>query len=113
MNKITLMSLEEKEITHICEMEKVIHLQNLHLSRNHIYTMENLEPLQKLRVLKIENNELVKISGLTPLINLEQLFLADNHISHFEGLTNNRKLHIVHLNNQKTKYTMTFEEDSC
>lgn len=31
------MSLEEKEITHICEMEKVPQLQNLHLSHNHIY----------------------------------------------------------------------------
>lgn len=37
LNKITLMSLEEKDLTAIAEMEKVPQLQNLHLNRNHIY----------------------------------------------------------------------------
>jgi len=34
-------------------MERVPQLQNLHLSHNHIYKIENLEHLAKLRVLKL------------------------------------------------------------
>lgn len=56
LNKITLMSLEENELTKISEMERVPQLQNLHLNRNHIYMIENLSHLSKLKVLKLECN---------------------------------------------------------
>lgn len=75
------MSLEEKEITAICEMEKVPSLINLHLGHNHIYQIENLHSLKKLKILKLEANEISKIVGLEGLEQLEQLFINDNHIS--------------------------------
>jgi len=37
-------------------MDKVLHIQNLHLGHNHIYRLENLLMLHKLKVLKIEGN---------------------------------------------------------
>ncbi len=53
LSKITLISLEEKEITKIGEMQKVPLLQNLNLGRNHIYLMQGMEPLTKVKVLKL------------------------------------------------------------
>jgi Leucine-rich repeat (LRR) protein len=42
LNKITLITLEEKDITQITEMNKVPQLQNLYLGHNHIYRIEGL-----------------------------------------------------------------------
>lgn len=70
LNKITLITLEEKEITHIAEMEKVPHLQNLYLGQNHIYRIENIDCLHKLKILKLERNEICKIEGLHQLESL-------------------------------------------
>ena len=48
-----MISLEDKKITHITNMEKVPNIQNLHLGNNYIYKIEGLEVLNKMKVLKL------------------------------------------------------------
>lgn len=64
LSKVTMISLEEKEITHLANLEKVPNIVNLHLGNNYIYKLEGLLALSKVRVLKLEHNNLAKIEGL-------------------------------------------------
>ena len=50
------MSLEDKEVTQICELERVPNVVNLHLGHNHIIKLEGLSCLKKLKILKLESN---------------------------------------------------------
>ena len=61
LNKVTLISLEERQITRISEMEKVANIANLHLGHNRITRLENFTPLSKLKILKLESNNITKI----------------------------------------------------
>ena len=63
-SKVTMISLEEKDITHLTNLEKVPNILNLHLGNNKIYKMENMETLTKVKVLKLEHNNISKIEGI-------------------------------------------------
>jgi hypothetical protein len=55
LQKVTLLQLESKEITKLSEeeMKKIPSIQNLYLANNHIYSIEGLATLAKIKILRL------------------------------------------------------------
>jgi len=77
-----------KDIKEIEGLEKLVDLEELYLSQNHIKKIENLESLKSLKKLDLNRNLISKIEGLENLGNLEYLVLSDNQISELKNLDN-------------------------
>ncbi|SBT33748.1 leucine-rich repeat protein (LRR8) [Plasmodium ovale wallikeri] len=99
------LSLENRNILVIQNMNIFKNLEELCLDNNHIEELENLDELEKLRILSVSNNKIKKIKNLDKLINLRELNLHNNNINKIENLNKNIKLKILILskNNIKNK----------
>jgi len=76
-------------------------LTHLSLNDRKLVKIENLQYCKKLQYLNLYNNDITKIEGLDNLTNLEQLHLERNRIKRIEGLTGVRKLKQLYLTNNK------------
>lgn len=72
-------------------------LRRLYLNFNYITQIEGLTELNQLEVLALGNNQINKIEGLDSLTNLKELYLYDNKLGKIEGLTNLKNLEVLHL----------------
>ncbi|SCQ16289.1 leucine-rich repeat protein [Plasmodium ovale] len=99
------LSLENRNILVIQNMNIFKNLEELYLDNNLIEELENLDELEKLRILSVSNNKIKKIKNLNKLINLTELNLHNNNINKIENLNKNKKLKILILskNNIKNK----------
>lgn len=76
-------------------------VEELRMSYESIFTIDNLEGFSQLRVLSLDNNCIKKMCNLEPLVNLEWLDLSFNRIERIEGLETLTKLTDLSLCNNK------------
>lgn len=112
IRKLTHISLPEKGITRIANLEMCYKVQILFLYDNLICKMENFDHLRSLRVLYLQNNHITKIEGLSNCINLRRIVLDGNMITVLEGLENCSHLEELMFNNQKISTPLTIDEYS-
>ncbi|SOV22672.1 leucine-rich repeat protein [Plasmodium sp. DRC-Itaito] len=98
-----VLSLENRDIVLIQNMNLFKNLEELHLNNNLIEDLENLEELINLKILSASNNKIKKIKNLNNLYNLRELNLHNNEIEKIENLNNNKKLQILILSNNYIK----------
>ncbi|KYN98596.1 leucine-rich repeat protein [Plasmodium reichenowi] len=99
-----VLSLENRDIVLIQNMNLFKNLEELHLNNNFIEDLENLEELINLKILNASNNKIKKIKSLNNLHNLRELNLHNNKIERIENLSNNKKLQILILSNNYIKH---------
>ncbi|SOV14356.1 leucine-rich repeat protein [Plasmodium gaboni] len=99
-----VLSLENRDIVLIQNMNLFKNLEELHLNNNLIEDLENLEELINLKILSASNNKIKKIKNLNNLYNLRELNLHNNEIEKIENLNNNKKLQILILSNNYIKH---------
>ncbi|SOV14475.1 leucine-rich repeat protein [Plasmodium sp. gorilla clade G2] len=99
-----VLSLENRDIVLIQNMNLFKNLEELHLNNNLIEDLENLEELINLKILSASNNKIKKIKNLNNLYNLRELNLHNNEIERIENLNNNKKLQILILSNNYIKH---------
>ncbi|KAI4839535.1 hypothetical protein MKS88_002090 [Plasmodium brasilianum] len=92
-----ILSLENRKILIIQNMNLFKSLEELHLDNNLIEELENLDELVNLKILSVSNNKIKEIKNLKNLKNLEELNLHNNRIKKIENLNNNKKLKILIL----------------
>jgi Leucine-rich repeat (LRR) protein len=80
------LDLSGKRLRRITNLEKLVNLKRLNLSRNEISRMEHLHDHALLQELNLEDNRITKIEGLSALMHLRKLELASNKISKLENL---------------------------
>lgn len=76
-------------------------LEHLHLGRNSITKIENLESLTALKTLFLDHNSLTKIENLDTLVNLEALYITNNELTEIDGLAQLSNLTILDLKENK------------
>ncbi|SOV76573.1 leucine-rich repeat protein [Plasmodium sp. gorilla clade G3] len=99
-----VLSLENRDIVLIQNMNLFKNLEELHLNNNLIEDLENLEELINLKILSASNNKIKKIKNLNNLHNLRELNLHNNEIERIENLNNNKKLQILILSDNYIKH---------
>ncbi|SPJ10350.1 leucine-rich repeat protein [Plasmodium sp. DRC-Itaito] len=99
-----VLSLENRDIVLIQNLNPFKNLEELHLNNNLIEDLENLEELINLKILSASNNKIKKIKNLNNLYNLRELNLHNNEIERIENLSNNKKLQILILSNNYIKH---------
>ncbi len=101
--------LKDLKIPHVVYKEKIVEIQNGHLSLTNqqikdITEIKGLEKYRDLNSLSLHFNQISEIKGLQNLSNLKQLVLNSNQISEIKGLKNQFKLQKLGLkNNQITE----------
>ncbi|CRG99513.1 leucine-rich repeat protein, putative [Plasmodium relictum] len=91
------LSLENKKILLIQNINLFKNLEELHLDNNLIEELENLNELVNLKILSISNNNIKEIKNLDNLKKLSELNLHNNKIKKIENLHNNKNLKILIL----------------
>uniref|UniRef100_A0A7S1HYF6 U2A'/phosphoprotein 32 family A C-terminal domain-containing protein n=1 Tax=Eutreptiella gymnastica TaxID=73025 RepID=A0A7S1HYF6_9EUGL len=86
LGQILELSLVDKGIRKIQNLNKLKKLRKLNLGDNEISKIEGLEFCGKIEELNIENNQIIKIECLDNLLHLRKLDIGKNKISSFEGL---------------------------
>ena len=112
IKKLTHISLPEKGITRIANLDLCYKVQVLYLYDNLIQKMENLDNLRNLRVLYLQNNQITTIEGLSNCINLRRIVLDGNVITVLQGIENCSHLEELICNNQKISTPFTIDEYS-
>lgn len=108
---ITHLSLENKNITKMENLDLCVNLRILYLYDNRLTKIEGLEKCTKLSSLSLERNLISKMEGLETLKELTKLYLEHNWISRLEGLHTNTKLEELDLNNQNLSPGQEFTFD--
>ncbi|WP_217302693.1 cell wall-binding repeat-containing protein [Clostridium sp. 001] len=95
VEKITVLSAQDRGIKDISGIENLTNLQSLALYSNQISDISMVKDLTNLQELNLADNQISDISGLKDLTNLQTLYLQNNKISDINGLkdlTNLQKL---------------------
>ncbi|EQC37544.1 hypothetical protein, variant 1 [Saprolegnia diclina VS20] len=100
LKRLTHLTLTNKKLHSIANLELCRHLKVLYLYGNRIKTIENLGFASQLTQLHLQDNRITRIEGLDALVNLEKLCLEGNQIARLEGLEHCSKLTELHLANQ-------------
>ncbi|GAW80365.1 hypothetical protein, conserved [Plasmodium gonderi] len=100
-NHVKVLSLENKNILIIQNIDLFKSLEELNLDNNLIEDIENLDGLINLKILSMSNNKIKEIKNLNKLTNLLELNLHNNRIERIENLNNNVKLKILILSKNK------------
>ncbi len=66
-------------------MDKLVNLEQMWLSENHIENIKGLDKLKCLKELFLSTNRIRRIRGLENLTNLEKLWVDDNRIETIEN----------------------------
>ncbi|ANQ07418.1 Uncharacterized protein PCOAH_00016100 [Plasmodium coatneyi] len=103
-NHAKVLSLENRKILLIQNIDLFRSLEELRLDNNLIEEIENLEGLSNLKILSISNNKIKKIKNLSQLQNLSELNLHNNLIEKIENLENNVNLKILILSKNRIKH---------
>ena len=111
LSQINHLSLENRGISIIENLEKCSNLKVIYLYENKIAKIQGLEKCTKVTHLSLEKNLISKIEGLDTLVNLQKLYLENNCISKLEGLTGNPKLEELNLSCQNLSPGQDFEFD--
>jgi hypothetical protein len=90
-------------LSDVIGLEKIPHLQQLHLENNWLEKIDSLELLPNLRHLYLNYNYIPIIEGLDHLKELEVLHFSDNQIETISGLKQLRNLRELYLYNNKIK----------
>ena len=98
---VTHLSLENRNITIIENLDLCINLKVLYLYDNKLTKIQGLDKWTKLTHLSLERNLISKMEGLDNLRELTKLYLEHNCISILEGLHTCGKLEELILSNQK------------
>ena len=112
LQRISVLSLNEKQFTEMTNLSLCPNLQTLHLFQNFFTRISSLDNLRKLKTLHLENNFICSTAGLGDLYALEKLFLNNNRIRRCEGLHSLANLQELQLANQKISGVFEFEEES-
>ncbi|CRG96849.1 leucine-rich repeat protein, putative [Plasmodium gallinaceum] len=91
------LSLENRKILLIQNINLLKNLEELYLDNNLIEELENLDELVNLKILSVSNNNIEEIKNLDNLINLSELNLHNNKIKKIENLNCNKNLKILIL----------------
>lgn len=95
------LSLSNKRILKIANLDNLIELELLKLDNNMILKIENLDKLKSLKWLDLSFNNISNIDGLNSLINLTDLSLFHNEIKEVGNLDYNMKLNILSVGYNK------------
>jgi putative cell wall-binding protein len=101
VEKITVLSAQDRGIKDISGIENLTNLQSLALYSNQISDISMVKDLTNLQELYLDSNKISDINGLKGLTNLESLFLADNQISDISGLKDLTNLQTLYLQNNQ------------
>ncbi|KNA00509.1 hypothetical protein PVNG_01143 [Plasmodium vivax North Korean] len=102
-NHAKVLSLENRKILLIQNIDLFRSLEELRLDNNLIEEIENLEGLSSLKILSLPNNKIREIKNLSQLANLSELNLHNNLIEQIENLDSNVELKILILSKNKIK----------
>ncbi|KDO26264.1 hypothetical protein SPRG_08340 [Saprolegnia parasitica CBS 223.65] len=105
LRRLTHLTLTNKKLTGIANLELCRNLKVLYLYGNRIQTIENLAFASQLTQLHLQDNRITRMEGLDALVNLEKLCLEGNQICRLEGLEHCSKLTELHLANQNVSTT--------
>ncbi|CAA9987578.1 leucine-rich repeat protein [Plasmodium knowlesi strain H] len=103
-NHAKVLSLENRKILLIQNIDLFRSLEELRLDNNLIEEIENLEGLSSLKILSISNNKIKEIKNLSQLQQLSELNLHNNLIEKIENLENNVNLKILILSKNRIKH---------
>lgn len=87
--QVTYLSLDQKGIQFIENLEHCVNLSCLYLSDNQIRSLKNSfvgHTFKNLVQISLDDNLIVRIEGLEVLTNLRKLYIERNCISRLEGL---------------------------
>jgi Leucine-rich repeat (LRR) protein len=100
LSQITYLSLDNRGIQVIENLEMCSALSVLYLSENQIGTLKGAfvkGNFRNLVQLSIDDNEIQRIEGLESLVNLKKLYIEKNNISRLEGLSKCTRLEELYL----------------
>ncbi|EUD68123.1 hypothetical protein C922_01735 [Plasmodium inui San Antonio 1] len=103
-NHAKVLSLENRKILLIQNIDLFRSLEELRLDNNLIEEIENLEGLSNLKILSLSNNKIKKIKNLSQLEKLSEINLHNNLIEKIENLDNNVELKILILSKNRIKH---------
>ncbi|KJP85529.1 hypothetical protein AK88_04838 [Plasmodium fragile] len=103
-NHAKVLSLENRKILLIQNIDLFSSLEELRLDNNLIEEMENLQGLSNLKILSLSNNKIKEIKNISHLQKLYELNLHNNQIEKIENLENNAELKILILSKNKIKH---------
>ena len=86
MTNLTVLDLDDNQISDIAPLSGLVNLTELDLDGNQVSDIAPLQNLTKLTVLDLRANAIVDVSPLAGLVNLTVLDLSSNHISDFSPL---------------------------
>ena len=84
--KVTFLSLSNKQLTSVKGLEKLTQLKTLTLARNELTDVKGLEKLTQLTGLYLSDNQLTDVKGLEKLDQLTSLSLYKNQLTEVKGL---------------------------
>jgi len=100
LNTITYLSLDNRGIYHVENMQYCTSISVLYLSENFISSLHSAftgHTYKNLVQLALDNNRIQRIEGLDNLTSLKRLYLEKNCISKLEGLSNCKQLEELYL----------------
>ena len=78
LEKVTVLDLQDNQLTDVKGLEKLTQLTFLNLYCNHLTTVKGLVKLTNLKYLDLGGNRLADVKGLVKLTGLRLLVLNDN-----------------------------------
>lgn len=107
---ITLLVLNEKAIKDLRPLEKLTHIQWLHLYGNQIRDLSPLANFSQLKDLVLDSNAIEDLTPLAKLTNLQELYLSRNQIESIVALGELKKLYILNLSQNRVKNVAALSE---
>lgn len=108
LNSLTHLSLDNKNITKIENLDQCTNIGVLYLFENRIQIIEGLTNLTKIVQLSLYNNNISKMEGLDTLVSLRKLYLERNSIERLEGLQHTPMLEELYLSKQNLARSQEF-----
>ena len=118
LNTITYLSLDNKQLERIENLQYCTSISCIYLSENFISSLSGAfsgHPYKNLVQLNLDDNRIQKIEGLESLSSLKKLYLEKNCIARLEGLARCTSLEELYLSKQRLPDFVEFQfsdEDS-
>ena len=112
LNSLTLLSLDNNELSDISSISKLPDLNILYLSNNKLSDINSLAKFKNIEILILSNNMLSDISPLLELTSLNTIFLDNNEVSDLSPLRRLPRLSRLNLDNNKLSDISTLPDIS-
>ena len=99
LEKVTMLQLDDKQLTSVKGLENLTQLRTLFLYKNQLTSVKVLEKLTRLEALTLHENRLTSVKGLEKLTKLKKLHLSYNQLTDVKGLERLTQLTRLSLTN--------------